>query len=993
MDQPSGATGGEYAEIVVNVEAPLTGTFHYHIPADLRRSLALGHLVEVEFGRRLAQGVVVGFGDESPVAETKPVISVIDPLPVLRPWQIALARWMSDYYLAPLNACVRLMLPPGLTRWADATYDINPYWDGAGQLTDVQRQLLDLLRQNGDRRGRQIKRALPKVDWQTAANQLVKRNILRRASVLDPPRAKPKTLRMVELSAGWDRVLARANELGRASLAADALHLLATSRDPVPAEAWVREQTGATAKHLQTLVDEGLVTRLPASTLVVATGASADDDELAGLLALLPATADSLPAAMVERLDQLEAGGFVRREPQPAALTLAVSPRGALAGLLRLRSGETYLDVLTLLAAEARPLAFSEVYAATNATLKHLRRLEELDLVRLFSSEIWRDSLADRDFTPVEAPTLTLDQSRVWGRIRIAMQELDPETADAVPALDDGAGAMTDSARPFLIHGVTGSGKTEIYMRAVDLVLSRGQQAMVLVPEIALTPQTVRRFAARFPGRVAIMHSGLSDGERYDTWRRARQGLYDIVVGPRSALFVPLSNPGVIILDEEHDESYKQTPPVPAPYYHARETAVQLGRILPATVILGSATPDVVTYHRAQSGQYQLLELPRRIMGHRRRITDQAERLQVASQYVQFAETGEIDALTDAVTIPLPPVQVVDLRQELRAGNRSIFSRALHQAIDETLARGEQAILLLNRRGTASFIICRDCGHIESCPRCDLPLTYHQPYRTLVCHQCGRREPIPEKCPECGSDRIRYFGLGTERVEEMVAKEWPDARIVRWDRDTVADHDSHDAILGAFIEREADILVGTQMIAKGLDLPYVTLVGVISADVALGLPDYRAGERAFQLLAQVAGRAGRGILGGRVIIQTYQPEHYAIQAAAEHDYDTFYLAEMRFRTPHHYPPYRRQAKLLIADPVAARAENAADSLARSLRGLARELGLGTTQILGPVPPFYGRIDGRYRWQIVIRGEDPRRLLDEASLPPNWWTDIDPVSLL
>jgi primosomal protein N' (replication factor Y) len=987
------ATGGEYAEIVVNIEAPLAGTFHYHIPADLRDSLALGHLVEVEFGPRLAQGVVVGFSNESPVPDTKPVISVIDPLPVVRPWQIALARWMSDYNLAPLNACLRLMLPPGLTRWADATYDINPYWDGTGRMTDVQQQLLELLRQQGDRRGRQIKRALPKLDWQAAANQLVKRNILRRASVLDPPRAKPKTLRMVELSAAWDRVLARADELGRATKASTLLHFLATGADPVPDEEWVLAQTGAEKNHLRRLADEGLVTRLPASTLIVATGKAAAGDREAGWLAQLPATLESLPEEAVGHLEALQAAGLVRREVQPAALTLAVTRRQALAALMRLQRGEKYLDILTLLATEARPLSVSEVYAATEASLAHLRRLEELDLVRLTASEIWRDSLADRDFTPVEAPTLTVDQSRVWGRIRIAMQELDPETADAIPSPDDSADAMTDSARPFLIHGVTGSGKTEIYMRAVDLVLSRGQQAIVLVPEIALTPQTVHRFAARFPGRVAIMHSGLSDGERYDTWRRARQGLYDIVIGPRSALFVPLSDPGVIILDEEHDESYKQTPPVPAPYYHARETAVQLGRILPATVILGSATPDVVTYHRAQSGQYQLLELPRRIMGHRRRITDQAERLHVASQYVQFAETGEIDSLTDAVTIPLPPVQVVDLRQELRAGNRSIFSRALHQAIDETLARGEQAILLLNRRGTASFIICRDCGHIESCPRCDLPLTYHQPYRNLVCHQCGRREPIPEKCPACGSDRIRYFGLGTERVEEMVAKEWPDARIVRWDRDTVADHDSHEAILAAFVEREADILVGTQMIAKGLDLPYVTLVGVISADVALGLPDYRAGERAFQLLAQVAGRAGRGILGGRVIIQTYQPDHYAIQAAAEHDYDSFYLAEMRFRTPHHYPPYRRQAKLLIADPVAARAENAADSLARSLRRLARELGLGTMQILGPVPPFYGRVDGRYRWQIVIRGENPSRLLEEASLPSNWWTDIDPVSLL
>lgn len=993
MDAQVTSPKGEYAEIVVNIEAQLAGTFHYHIPSDLRAGLELGHLVEVEFGTRLAQGVVVGFSDVAPVAETKPVIAKIDPVPVVRPWQIELARWLSEYYLTPLNACIRLMLPPGLTRWADATYDINPYWDGVGQLTDAQSHLLDLLRKYGDRRGRQIKSALRGVKWEAAADQLLKRGIIRRASVLDPPRSKPKMVRMVELSAGWDRIMAHANELGRRSVPGRVLHMLATSADPVPAEVLVREQTGATSKHLDRLSAGGWITRLSESTLILPVPEVTPPEAWAAVFSQLPATLENLPDELVAQLDAMEVQGLVRRETDEAAVTLAVSPRAALNEIMRLQGGQTYLDVLGLLAREAQPLPVAEVYEQTTANLNHLRRLEALDLVRLTSTQVWRDSLADRDFAPADPPTLTLDQSRVWGRIRIAMQELDPELAESSMPPEDDNDSEADSVRPFLLHGVTGSGKTEIYMRAVALALSRGQQAIILVPEIALTPQTVRRFAARFPGRVALMHSGLSDGERYDTWRRARQGLYDIVVGPRSALFVPLSNPGVIVLDEEHDESYRQTPPVPAPYYHAREASTALGRILPATVILGSATPDVVTYHRAQSGRYQLLELPQRIMGHRQRIDVQAERLQLASQYVQFAETGEIGALDDALTIPLPPVQVVDLRQELRAGNRSIFSRSLHQAIDDTLARNEQVILLLNRRGTATFIICRDCGHIETCPRCDLPLTYHQPQRTLVCHQCGRREPIPEQCPACGSERIRYFGLGTERVQELVAQEWPAARIVRWDRDTVADHDSHDAILASFIEREADVLIGTQMIAKGLDLPYVTLVGVISADVALGLPDYRAGERAFQLLAQVAGRAGRGLLGGRVIIQTYQPEHYAIQAAADHDYNTFYLAEMRFRTPYHYPPYRRQARLLIADPVAARAQNAAEELARSLRVHAREVGLHATEILGPVPPFYSRIDGRYRWQIVVRAEDPRRLLEDVTLPPNWWFELDPMSLL
>jgi primosomal protein N' (replication factor Y) len=469
--------------------------------------------------------------------------------------------------------------------------------------------------------------------------------------------------------------------------------------------------------------------------------------------------------------------------------------------------------------------------------------------------------------------------------------------------------------------------------------------------------------------------------------------LFDIIVGPRSALFTPLPNLGVIVLDEEHDPSYKQTPPVPPPYYHAREAAIELGRLTGAVVIMGSATPDVVTYHRAQGGRYKLLELPKRVMGHRQRIESQAERLQVHNDKI-FAHYrhGDEDP-DDALTIPLPPIQVVDLRQELRAGNRSIFSRALATAVTETLERGEQAILFLNRRGTATFIICRDCGHVLKCPRCDMPLTYHRPGMMLSCHHCGRHEPPHSECPVCGSKRIRYFGLGTEEVEARVQQQWPQARITRWDRDTTAGRYTHEQLLSDFIDHKADILVGTQMIAKGLDLPLVTLVGVISADVSLGLPDYRTGERAFQILAQVAGRAGRGLLGGRVIIQTYKPEHYAIQAAAEHDFAGFYVDEIRFRTQHTLPPFRRLARLLFIDPINDRAQREAEKLAKGLRLHIREQALGATEILGPTPPFFNRVDGRYRWQIIIRTPDPTRLLADFPIPRGWLVDIDPVSTL
>ena len=1005
-----------YAEVVVNVEMALTEAYTYHIPSDLRSALRVGHLVEVEFGRRLAQAIVVAFADSAPVEDTKPIIALIDTEPVLWPWQIELARWLSQRYMAPLNACFRLLLPPGLTRWSDATYDVNPYWNGDGRLNEPQQQLVDLLRERGVLRGRQITGIIKNKKWQPAAAQLVNRDILRRASVLDPPRVRPKQIRTVELIAGPALIRAAVPQLGRASKAADVLQHLHDLSDPLPPESAVLEVTGAEPKHLASLVDEGLVTRIPAAAVVVPASGSEPPPDQAAALAQLPLAPEELPDSAL--LEEWLAGGLARLEEQPATVSLAIPARRVMGQVLRLRNAEVYGRILDFLTEEARAVPVGDVYEVTGATLRHLRRLAELELVRLGDVHVWRDSLADRDFAPAEPPELTLDQARVWGRVKLAMieSEDDGEGDDEVDEWDDemadamefngrsGDGVESDgldaqdpmnAATPFLLHGVTGSGKTEIYMRAIEFALARGQQAIVLVPEIALTPQTVRRFAARFPGRVAGLHSALSDGERYDTWRRARRGLFDIVIGPRSALFTPLPNLGVIAIDEEHDGSYKQAPPVPPPYYHAREAAIALGGLTGAIVIMGSATPDVVTYHRARSGRYQLLELPKRIMGHRRRIEGQAGRLNVESRYrpLPAGEGVDIMRMDEALTIPLPPIQVVDMRQELRAGNRSVFSRALDAAVSETLARGEQSILFLNRRGSSTFVNCRDCGHVMTCPRCGIPLTYHQPRMMLVCHQCGRREPQPPVCPNCGSERIRYFGLGTERLEEMVRERWPDARLVRWDRDTTSEEGSHEALLAGFINRESDILVGTQMIAKGLDLPFVTLVGVISADIALGLPDYNTGERVFQVLAQVAGRAGRGLLGGRVIIQAYNPDHYAISAAADHDYAGFYLEEMRFRTRQALPPFRRMVRLLVTDPVNERAERMAQEMGNVLQHTIRERALAATDVLGPTPAFYTRLDGRYRWHIVVHTPDPHRLLRDVPIPRQWVVDIDPESTL
>jgi primosomal protein N' (replication factor Y) len=522
-----------------------------------------------------------------------------------------------------------------------------------------------------------------------------------------------------------------------------------------------------------------------------------------------------------------------------------------------------------------------------------------------------------------------------------------------------------ESGHVILLHGITGSGKTEVYLQALAAVIARGERGIVLVPEIALTPQAMARYAGRFPGRVALLHSGLSDGERLDEWRRIRAGAVDVVLGSRSALFAPLEHIGLIVVDEEHEAAYKQDR---VPTYSAREAAVKLGRLAGAAVVLGSATPSVESYWLASQGAYRLVELRER------------------------APSGA----ADGAAAGLPPVTVVDLRAELRAGNTSILSEALCRALRETLERGEQAILFLNRRGTASSVVCRECGYVAQCRRCDVSLTFHAAERALLCHYCGRREAPPRVCPVCQSASIRYFGLGTERVEAAVKRQFPRARVLRWDRDTARTRQAHEELLRAFAERRADVLVGTQMIAKGLDLPAVTLVGVVSADVALFLPDFRASERAFQLLTQVAGRAGRGEAPGRVLVQTFNPEHFCIQAAARHDYSAFFAAEVAARQRYAYPPFRRFVKWTYEHADRYTAQIEATVLAERLEALIHLEGWEETDVVGPAPAFLERLRGRYRWQVILRSPDPRaalRAIAGESQPRGWSVDVDPAATL
>ncbi|MEI7989195.1 MAG: primosomal protein N', partial [Chloroflexota bacterium] len=588
--------------------------------------------------------------------------------------------------------------------------------------------------------------------------------------------------------------------------------------------------------------------------------------------------------------------------------------------------------------------------------LEDLREMEKRGLILLSEDEVWRDPLTGINPDINTPPDLTKEQKVVWEAVKERL------TADTT--------TQTRKNKPILLHGVTGSGKTEIYLRAVEETLRLGKQAIVLVPEIALTPQTVRRFMARFPGKVGLVHSRLSDGERYDTWRRARSGLISLVVGPRSALFTPFHDLGLIVVDEFHDGSYYQGDL--EPFYHASSAACEYARLANAVILLGSATPDLVSYYRARQGHWQLLHLPDRILGHRALINAQSQSLGIPSHYHSLEAEAE--------TIDLPPVQVIDMRRELKSGNRSMFSRPLHNALKEVLEQHRQAILFLNRRGMATYVFCRECGLVLKCPHCDIPLTYHDPQygedgsTMLRCHTCNYERKMPKTCPECGSTTIRQFGAGTQKVETEVKTLFPQARVLRWDWDTTRQKGAHEMIMNTFASHGADILIGTQMLAKGLDLPLVTLVGVVLADVGLNLPDYRSGERVFQTLMQVAGRAGRSILGGQVILQTYQPDHYVIQTAAEHDFNAFYEIELKFRSQQRYPPFARLVRLELRDKDAAQVEENTRHLAGQILDWIEQEGRQATQMIGPAPCFFSQVDGLYRWQIILRGPDPASLL-------------------
>jgi primosomal protein N' (replication factor Y) (superfamily II helicase) len=578
-----------------------------------------------------------------------------------------------------------------------------------------------------------------------------------------------------------------------------------------------------------------------------------------------------------------------------------------------------------------------------------LRGLVQRGLAEFHEARVDRDPFAERP-QPTATPRLvpTPAQQDVIARILGAPS----------PAL------------PVLLPGVTGSGKTLVYLEVLEqVVLTEQRGAIVLVPEIALTPQTVARFRARFGDTVAVLHSALSDGERYDAWSALREGRRRIAIGARSAIFAPVHDLGVIVVDEEHEATYKQSE---SPRYHAREVAVMRAKAAAARCVLGSATPALESWHNAQNGKYVLLSLPERIENR-----------------------------------PLPPVHIVDLRQTRRPDGRGplILSPPLAAAVEDRLARREQTILLLNRRGYSSFVQCRDCGYVRRCAQCNVSLTWHRMRRRLVCHYCFREEPTPTACHECGSADLSFRGIGTEQVEREVAESFPAARIARMDVDTTSGKWAHHDILERVGAGDVDILLGTQMIAKGLDFPNVTLVGVVDADVAMNLPDFRAAERTFQLLTQVAGRAGRGPRGGEVIVQTALPSHYAIRAAVDHDYVAFAARELEERRGPAYPPFSRLANVVMSGPVEQTVVEGVDRLATWTAAAIRRVGRGRVALIGPAPCPIDRIRGRWRWHFLLRSADAHALgavchalqqhdpAGEGAGELRFIIDRDPVTLL
>ncbi len=901
-----------------NTEEPL---LTYSVPPELEHELRAGQLIAIPYGERLVEGIVWRMSDnieeldsEHDAEQTltghpqgvsllgiRPISTILDPEPALLQHQRQLAEWMAMYYITPLAHVAQTMLPPGLMQRSKVALrliiDDQPAFDAQEQppaLTST-RALIGLLLADGELDVERLKEMLGPKRSKEVLKEALESGLIGREAQLRTPRARARRKRIARLLARGDALAAwkqRTEARVQASL-------------PEPSAVPIAPDN---------------VRRRPAKP---------DPWAIPGSSSAFTLTRENKEGLLAQR--QLAAVDLLEHDRPDASAAAHWTP----------------------------PMLCN----ASGLSAAQLQALVRDGIIAIEEIEARRDPLTGRNIPASHPLPLTPGQQATLEQIvgtRLIASVLAPTYSymDADRAVDAGADAINrvptkiSHKTPILLHGVTGSGKTEVYLQALAAIIAQGKRGIMLVPEIALTAQAVYRFVGRFPGRVAIIHSALTDGERYDEWRRIRAGKVDVVIGSRSALFAPLPDLGMLILDEEHEPAYKQSERRPT--YHAREVAITLGRMLSIPVVLGSATPSVESFYRAEQQAYHLVKLP------------------------------------DRIGATLPPVEIIDLRDELHAGNTSIISRRLYSEIEQVLSQKQQAILYLNRRGAASCVLCRECGFVAMCDKCDVPLTYHATERVLLCHYCNSQSKVLRICPQCGSESIRYFGLGTEKVVDTIERSFPNARLLRWDRDTAKNRRAHEQLLDRFANREADILVGTQMIAKGLDLPGVTLVGVISADIALMLPDFSASERAFTLLTQVAGRAGRGEEAGQVIIQTFNPQHFCIDAASRHDYSEFYAAEIEARRRYGYPPFRQFVKFTYSHENRRRSQNEALLLREKLDTWIARLGLSQTDIVGPAPALMERVNSKYRWQMIARGPDLHPLLRVIDTP-GWEVDIDPVS--
>lgn len=846
-----------YAQVALPVH--LRKLFTYRLPLEMQHSVGVGSRVLVRLGTKPTTGYVVALlpelrtGTSLVESEIKDIDKVLDREPAMTKEVVEVARWVADYYAAPLGEVMRAALPAGINTSIMQVVSITP-------------------------KGRQ---ALER-ESVTPADGSVKAG----------PGIKALQILAAE---GEVEINAFSQRMGSAQIPK---WLREMERDDLIGRSYHSRSTTTRAKRRRAVRLARYAGVPPA-----------------------PGAAEQFDEAKKDKQANEQAGGLrIGRETQAQRRAIET---------LQAHGGELTVGQL---------LQEAKVSESVVGTLKKKGLVEE------FEQDVRRDPLAHAALPEAERYKLTEAQESAFRTIELAVSER--------------------RFAPFLLHGVTGSGKTEVYIRAMEAALATGRGAMMLVPEIALTPILSRRLRAHFGDQIAIFHSSLSRGERFDEWSRLRTGLARLVLGTRSAVFAPVSKLGVVIVDEEQDASYRQEE---SPFYNARDTAIVRAQKESAAVVLGSATPSLESFHNAQSGKYQYLTLPDRI-GRR----------------------------------PLATAELIDMRAVFaRHKKPTVFSEELVAAIEETHARHEQSIILLNRRGYSSFILCRSCGESIMCPNCEVTLTYHRGDRTLVCHYCNHHERAPSECPVCDSKFIYYVGEGTEQVEEILRKRFPQLRIGRIDRDTKSRRHEFEKTLLGFGNGELDMLVGTQMLAKGHDFPNVTLVGVVSVDAGIALPDFRAAERTFQLITQVAGRAGRGDLPGRVLIQTYHPHHYALRHATAQDYRGFYEEEIRHRRNHGYPPFVALAMLLSRHKDAQRALETAQQLRRALLEADSSR---ACRVLGPAPAPLARLRGEYRVQLLVKSRSRKQMRDVidrafASLESDGHDlravslEIDPVNMM